>query len=88
MSKNKLLKGLCFCVVTASLASCSANKPEKEAVKPVIKYQVKANKIDENKAIEKLAFELEQQNREKAILAKARQQARIKKTKSTSTTKT
>jgi len=81
MSKNKLLKGLCFCVVTASLASCSANKPEKEAVKPIIKYQVKANKINEGKAIEKLALELEQQNRKKAALAKARQQARIKKQK-------
>jgi len=79
MNKNKILKGFCFCVATATLVGCSANKPQKEAVKPVVKYQVKANKINENKAIKKLAFELEQQDQKKRALLKARQQAKIRK---------
>ncbi|HIP95431.1 MAG TPA: lytic murein transglycosylase B [Leucothrix sp.] len=60
--------------------SCSTNtKPQKAVVKPVVKYQVKAKKIDQSKAIEKLALELKKQNLKKAAIAKARQQAKIRK---------
>ena len=80
MSKSKILKGLCFCIISASLVSCSSNtKPQKAAVKPVVKYQFKAKKIDQSKAIEKLALELKKQNLKKAAIAKARQQAKIRK---------
>ena len=80
MSKSKILKGLCFCIISANLVSCSTNtKPQKAVVKPVVKYQVKAKKIDQSKAIEKLALELKKQNLKKAAIAKARQQAKIRK---------
>lgn len=78
MSKNTILKGLCFCVISATLVSCSSNKPQKSTSKPVIKHQVNTKKISESKAIEKLAAELEKQDRAIAAVAKARQQAKIR----------
>ncbi len=83
MNKSKIIKGFCFCLITASLVSCSANKPEKSTLKPVTKYQINTKKTDEAEAIEKLALQLEIQDRKRVALAKAkakaRQQAKIRK---------
>jgi len=82
MNKSKILKNLCFCVISVGLASCSASKPQKATLKPVIKHQVeKVNKrVDEEAKITR-AMTQQKQAREKARLAWARQQAKIKQQK-------
>jgi len=90
MNKSKILKNLCFCVISVGLASCSASKPQKATLKPVVKHQVekvnkRVNRVDEEaiiaRANEQRLITQQKQAREKARLAWARQQAKIKQQK-------
>jgi len=90
MNKSKILKKLCFCVISVGLASCSASKPQKATIKPVVKHQVeKVNKpvkrVDKEaiiaRANEQRLITQQKLIREKARLAWARQQAKIKQQK-------
>lgn len=88
MSKNIILNGIYFCVITASLIGCSSAKPKKvEVLKPVVKQQLvnveevnrirqekqRQKQLAEQKAAERYKYNMRYQAKERARKQKQKQ---------------